>query len=188
MAMNQEHFLYENGQMFVVQNQERAQLRQRETLQNGTVINPDGTFQLRNQAQARLNNGECLYPLANRYQNQEQYQQQMQNRYLAMAEPHFAFRNGKVYQNQNQVQMQLNEGWMLMNGTVVNPDGSYQLKNGKKEQMRNGEYLDWEGNRYENREMFRERMERRVQDKREIHDRQMMERKMMAEPKKRIGS
>lgn len=185
-AMNQEHYMFESGQMYVVQNQERAQLRQRETTQHGTIVNPDGTFQNRNQAQARLANGECLDPEGNRYQNKEQYQHQMQNRYMALAEPHFNFRNGNVYQNQNQVHMQLNERWILRNGTIINPDGTYQLQNGDKQKMRNGEFMDWEGNRYENREIFKERMEKQIHERKELNQRQMMERKS-GEPRRRSG-
>lgn len=176
-AMNQEHYLFEDGQMYVVQNQWREQLRQQETTQQGTIVNPDGTFQNRNQEHLHLSNGECLDPEGNRYQNKEQYQHQVQNRYMALAEPHFIFRNGKVYQNQNQVNVLLNERWILKNGTIVNPDGTYQLQNGNTQKMRNGEFLDWEGNRYENREMFRERMEKQIHDRKEYQQRQMMERK-----------
>ena len=42
----------------------------------------------------------------------------------------------------------------LNNGSVVNPDGSYQLQNQKKYQLRNGEYLDMNCNRYLNQNQY----------------------------------
>lgn len=177
----------ENGQMYQVQNQQKFQVRERISNQNGLVVNPDGSYQYRNQAQVRLGEGECLDPEGMQYRSQSQYQQQMQNRYMAMAEPHFAYQNGQVIQTQNQMQTQLRSSWKLNNGTIVNPDGTYQNKNGKREQLRNGEYLDWDGQRYENQERFRERMQQRLQDKNEMKQRERIERKTVNEPRKRIG-
>ena len=50
----------------------------------------------------------------------------------------------------------------LRNGTTVNPDGSVQLKNKKQLRLKDGECLDMDGNRYETRERFREKMEQRM--------------------------
>ena len=69
----------------------------------------------------------------------------------------------------------------------INPDGTIEEKNGNKERLRNGEYLDGEGKRYENQDRFRERMEQRVQDRNEMRDRERIERKNVTEPRKRVG-
>jgi hypothetical protein len=45
----------------------------------------------------------------------------------------------------------------LRKGGVINPDGSYQLKNAERLQLHNGEYLDLDGNRYQNQRMFGKR-------------------------------
>lgn len=186
-AMNQEHFIYQNGQLFRAQNQEQKMVTEKLTLYNGLIINPDGTFQAKNKNQERLANGECLDTEGIRYKNQAEFHQQTQNRLQAMAEPHFLFQDGKLYRTGNQARLQVQDQWKLQNGTIVNPDGSYQLKNGKKEQMRNGELLDQEGRKYESRERFREKMEFRVRDRMEMRDRDLRERRNMQDGRKRIG-
>jgi hypothetical protein len=185
-AMNREHYVYQDGQLYRVQNQERIHLREPVKLQSGLVIHTDGTYRNRDQVQARLLNGECLDPEGNKYQSQEQFRQQMRTQYMAMAEPHFFYQNGYVYRTQNQVTAQIHQRWTLPNGTWINPDGSYQVSNGKKAQMKNGEYLDGDGIRYENHNRFTERMQQRVQDRMELKEREKMERKMM-EPRRRVG-
>lgn len=187
MAMNQEHFLLENGKLFQVRDQQRVQVREQLMIHAGLIVNPDGTCQLQNRQQLRLNNGECLDMEGNRYRTQAQFRTQAQQRLQAMAEPHFFYQNGAVYRNQNQMQSQIRETWKLQDGTVVNPDGTLQLNNGTKSKMRNGEFLDWEGKRYENRDRFRERMESRVRDRMEMRDRELLERKRANEAGKRIG-
>lgn len=186
-AMNMEHFIVQDGNVYQVKNQEQTRLQEQARLQNGTLINPDGTFQLRNQAQARLNNGECLDMEGKRYRNEEMYQQQMRIHVQAMAEPHLLFQNGILYRSQNQVQAQVHERMQLQNGATVNPDGSYMLK-GKKTQLKNGECLDMDGKRYETRDRFREKMELRVRDRMEMRDREMIERKRATESGRRIGN
>jgi len=183
-AMKQEHFLSMNGNIYQVQNQDRFQLRDQMRLQNGMILNPDGTYQIRNQKQERLRDGECLDPDGNKYQNQQEFHNQMQTKFQAMNEPHFMYQNGKMYRIENQAQSQLRQRWMLDDGTVVNPDGSLQMQNGKRDQLRNGECLDWEGRRYENQDRFRERMEQRVRDRMQMRDRDMMDRRKM-DPQRR---
>lgn len=46
----------------------------------------------------------------------------------------------------------------LNNGTIVNPDGSYQLQNQQKLQLRDGECLDMNGARYLNQGKFNKRV------------------------------
>ncbi len=88
----------------------------------------------------------------------------------------------------NQIKVQVQERWSLNNGIVVNPDGTYELRNQKRERLQNGEYLDWEGKRYENQERFKERMQQRVQDRIEMRDRDRIERKGATESRRRLGS
>ncbi len=183
-AMNQEYFIQDNGEMYQVLNQERSRLTQRFQLANGVAINPDGTFTIRNKMQRRLADGECLDGEGNRYQTQAQLNQHYQNRFMAMAEPHFLYRNGRLYRSQNEAQVEVQGRWTLQNGAIIGPDGSYRL-NGKKEQLRNGEFLDREGNRYENRDSFREKMELRVRDRKDIRDRELLERR--PETRRRMG-
>jgi len=183
-AMNQEHFIHQDGQVYQVLNQERTRLTERVNLQNGLVINPDGTYRMKNKRQQNLANGECLDQEGNRYQTQTELNQRYQNRFMAMLEPHFFFQNGKLYRSQNQVQVQVKGQWRLENGAVITPNGTYQL-NGKKEQLKNGESVDREGNRYENRDRFREKMELQLRERKEVRDREIRERR--PETRRRIS-
>lgn len=184
-AKNQEHFVNENGQMVHILNRERSQVRERIALENGLTVYPDGSFKFRNKKQERLADGEILTPSGNRYQNQQEFNQQMRNRLMAGAQPHFLFQNGKLYRSQNNVQTPAQQRWTLQNGATVNPDGSYQLRDGRKEQLRNGEFLDWEGNRYENRDRFREKMELRERDRMELRNKEMQERRQTPDHRRR---
>lgn len=73
-------------------------------------------------------------------------------------EDHLMLRDGSCYLVKQGEQVKLKTQLKLDNGTLVNPDGSYQLKNQKKYQMRNGECMDMKGNRYLNQNKFNKRM------------------------------
>ncbi len=89
MARNQEHFVYQDGALYRVQNQERQRVNEQLRLRDGTTVQTDGTIRKRDQVQTRLRSGECIDPDGNQYGSQEQFRQQMQHQYTAMAEPHF---------------------------------------------------------------------------------------------------
>ena len=55
---------------------------------------------------------------------------------------HLMLKDGKMYQIQNQEMVQLQEQLRLENGCVVNPDGSYQLKDKKQLKLKNDVTLD----------------------------------------------
>lgn len=70
-------------------------------------------------------------------------------------------RDGSVCLYQNQECIPLREQLRLQNGTSVNPDGSYQLRNGKQLRLRDGQCMDMEGRRYSSEARCMARMERR---------------------------
>ncbi|MBL6448742.1 hypothetical protein JMN32_20690 [Fulvivirga sp. 29W222] len=187
-AMNQAHFEAHNGQLYHVQNQVRARVNETLSLPNGMTVNPDASYRLQNRQQNRLSDGECLDGEGNQFRSQQQYHQHMQTRITAMSEPHFQFQDGNVYRFQNHMQYQLHEPWKLGNGGVIKPDGSYTPKNGKKEMLKNGEYLDMDGKRYENRERFKDRMEQRVRDRMDLREREKREQRGKVGSGKRIGN
>lgn len=83
----QDHFMFQDGQMYQVQQGQRSRVQNQVRLQNGTVCNPDGTCQLQNQNTFRMRNGECMDMAGNRYMNQRKFnrnkmmtQQQMERR------------------------------------------------------------------------------------------------------------
>jgi len=83
-----------------------------------------------------------------------QQQDQVQKQDRIHQEEHFRFYDGKLYQYKLGVQSQLMEHVRLKNGTVINADGSYQLQNQERYQLRSGECMDMEGLRYRNHNQF----------------------------------
>lgn len=72
-------------------------------------------------------------------------------------EDHLMLQDGSCQLIKDGVPTKLTAQLKLNNGTVVNPDGSYQLQNQQKLQLRNGECLDMTGNRYLNQNKFNKR-------------------------------
>jgi len=92
-----------------------------------------------------------------------QQQDQIQKQDRIHQEDHYRFYDGKLYQYKNGVQNQVMEQVRLRNGTVLNPDGSYQLQNQERFQLRQGECLDMDGLRYRTHNQFNKR--RNIPDK-----------------------
>ena len=69
-----------DGKLYQFQNGVRSQVQSQMKLRNGGTVNPDGSYQLKNQERMQLHNGECLDLDGNRYQNQNMFnQRQMMN-------------------------------------------------------------------------------------------------------------
>ena len=159
----QEHILMENGNLYRVMNQERIQLRDQFQLNNGGIINADGTYQLQNKNTRRLKDGQCLDMEGNRYRNQDHFNRHVQARTQAMNKEYLMMQNGQVYQYQNNERTQLQERFQLKNGTQINPDGNVQLRNKKQIRLSEGECVDMDGRRSAARDQLWDRMERRIQ-------------------------
>lgn len=61
---------------------------------------------------------------------------------------HLTLQDGKLYHNKNRQQALVDAILFLPNGVEVHPDGVYKATNGHIYTLRNGEYLDMEGDRY----------------------------------------
>jgi hypothetical protein len=61
-------------------------MQERVTLQNGMIINPDGSYQLKNQTRMQLRDGECLSPDGKKYQNQERFREKMETKFKEKGE------------------------------------------------------------------------------------------------------
>jgi len=183
MALYTRHFLFQNGNSWQIENGEKLLIRNRFIMQNGLVVNPDGTFKFGNLKKIKLKEGECLDPDGTLFRTQQQFQQHRIT--LHLAEPYFCFLNGKVYQAKNQLESPLKFRWRFANGATINPDGIYHRKNGKKEQLNNGEYLDQAGNRYESRNKFIEKIEQEFQESLVLREQEKSERKKTTESPKR---
>jgi len=86
-----------------------------------------------------------------------QQQDQVQKQDRIHQEEHFRYYDGKLYQYKDGVQSQVMEQVRLKNGTVINPDGSYQLQNQERYQLRTGECMDMDGLRYRTHNQFNNR-------------------------------
>ncbi|MFT3846756.1 MAG: hypothetical protein QM725_16975 [Lacibacter sp.] len=87
-------------------------------------------------------------------QDQLQQKDRIQKKDRIHQEDHLQLQDGKMYQVKEGVRTQLQSQFTLKNGTVCNPDGTCMLQNKKQIQLRNGECLDLEGNRYMNQNKF----------------------------------
>ena len=97
--------------------------------------------------------------------NQDKEQDQKRDMTQDQIKDHLILRDGKMYQVKNGEEIALQNQLRLNNGTVVNPDGTYEFKNKNRKQLRDGECLDMEGKQYRNREQFEHRMEKMKKEK-----------------------
>ena len=88
---------------------------------------------------------------------------QDQNRDQDRVQEHLMLKDGKMYRVNEQKQTQLTTPLQLDNGATVNPDGTYQLQDRKQKRLKDGQCLDFQGNRYSNQQQFREQMQLRNQ-------------------------
>lgn len=92
-----------------------------------------------------------------------QDQDRQQDREQIHQEEHFMLKDGQMMQFKEGEQAPLQNSFTLRNGTIVNPDGSYQLRNGRQLRLRDGECLAMDGKKYRSEERFNRQMERREQ-------------------------
>lgn len=76
---------------------------------------------------------------------------------------HLVLRDGKMMYSLNGQEMQLQQPLTLKNGTVIHPNGTYVLKNGKQRVLRIGQCLDLKGKVYDSEQVFL-RQNRRTQN------------------------
>lgn len=96
-------------------------------------------------------------------------------------EEHLMFMDGKLYRWQNGNRAEVQSQVQLRNGGVANPDGTYQLQNRERMQLRNGECLDLDGNRYQNQNRFNQR---RMMTQQQI---QQSQKKIMQKQQKKMN-
>jgi opacity protein-like surface antigen len=79
---------------------------------------------------------------------------------LTVNDEHLIMKNGKMYHSLNGKEMIMENPMTLHNSTVMHSDGSYQLKNGKNRQLRNGHCMDMNGKKYRSHQMYQKSMMR----------------------------
>lgn len=73
---------------------------------------------------------------------------------------HLIMKDGKMYHSLNGKEMMMDNQMTLQNNTIMHSDGFYQLQNGKKHQLRNGQCMDMHGRKYRSHQMFQKSMMR----------------------------
>jgi len=149
-----------NGEMLQLRDRAQVRLKEQVTLNDGTIINSKGLYTTKDGKQLRLKNGECLDNDGIKYRNEYQYRYKIQqeNQDLDQAQiqnrnqnrVHYVFMDGEMLQVRNQLQERLQTSMTLNNGTVVNPDGTYQARDRKQLRLKDGECLNMDGKLYQN--------------------------------------
>jgi hypothetical protein len=157
-----------NGEMLELRDRAEMRLKEKQTLSDGSVILPDGTYQTVDGAHLKLQNGECLDGDGIKYRNEYQYRYKVNQENTGLTGAQIQERNqnrvqysmidGEMYLVRNQEQQRIQERLDLGNGIVVNADGSYQIRDQKKLQLHDGECLNTEGQKFNNMYQYRKMM------------------------------
>lgn len=165
---DQDRLMLVDGEVLQIRDQDQIRLNEPITLNDGTVINPDGTYMTGDQKQMRLKDGECLDNDGVFYRNEYQYRYKIQQENRGLAENQIRERNqnrfqvmvidGEAYQIRNEYQIKIQNQFDVGDGTVVHPDGTYQNRNQQQLQLKEGECINMDGakfmNMYQNRKMI----------------------------------
>ena len=162
-----------NGEMLQLRDRAETHLREKQTLNDGTVLYPNGTYETVDGHRYKLKNGESLDGDGALYRNEYQYRHKImrENEGLTQAQMRernehrfqYSMINGEVYRIQNEAQLRLQTPMQLANGATVHPDGTYQVENQARVRLREGECLDAAGEKFRNMYQMRKKLIRQVQ-------------------------
>jgi len=157
-----------NGDVLQIRDRDQIRLKDKITLNDGTVVNPDGTYITRDKDRFRLRDGSCIDMDGILYRNEYQYQYKIRNENKGLSEAQIQERtqnryhimniDGQLYQIKNQAQNKLKQQLKLNNRVVVNPDGSYTNRDGQQVHLRDGEVLNMDGQIFKNTYMHQKMM------------------------------
>ena len=136
-----------NGEMLELRDRAEMRLKDKQTLADGSVVSPDGTYVTADGDRLKLKNGECLDGDGIKYRNEYQYRYKVGQENKGLTQDQIRERNqnrvqytlvdGDMYVVRNQTQQRLQESLDLGNGVVVDPDGSFQTRDQKRLQLGN---------------------------------------------------
>lgn len=157
-----------NGEMLEVRDRAQLQLKEKQTLADGTVVHPDGTYQTMEGQRLRLHDGECLDGDGIKYRNEYQYRYKVNQENKGLAQNQIEERNqnrlqymqvdGEMYRIENQFQNRLQSQMNLADGVTVNPDGTYQTRDREQLKLQDGECLNLDGQKFQNLHQQRKMM------------------------------
>ncbi len=154
-----------NGEMLELRDRAEMHLREKQTLEDGTVVFPNGQYQTRDGLKFRLKDGECLDNDGIKYRNEYQYRYKVRQENRGLTESQIQERNqnriyytlvdGDMYLVRNQSQHRIQDKIDLGNGVVVNADGTYQNRERKQLQLKDGECINMDGEVFRNMYQYR---------------------------------
>ena len=154
-----------NGEMLELRDRAEMRLKDKQTLSDGSVLSPDGTYQTTDGDRLKLKKGECLDGDGIKYRNEYQYRYKVGQENKGLTQDQIRERNqnrvqytlvdGDMYVVRNQTQQRLQESLDLGNGVVVDPDGSFQTRDQKRLQLKDGECLNADGQMFSNMYQYR---------------------------------
>ncbi|NNK19427.1 MAG: hypothetical protein HKP49_09770 [Maribacter sp.] len=157
-----------NGEMLELQDRAQLRLKEKQTLADGTIVHPDGTYQIRNGERLRLQEGECLDGDGIKYRNEYQYRYKVNQENKGLVQNqieernqnrlHYMLVDGEMYRIENQFQNRLQSQFNLADGGTVNPDGTYQTRERKQLKLQDGECLNLDGQKFQNLHQHRKMM------------------------------
>lgn len=154
-----------NGEMLEIRERAEMRLREKQTLSDGSVVAPDGTYETSDGSRLKLKNGECLDGDGIKYRNEYQYRHKVSQENKGLTQDQIRERNqnrvyytmvdGEMFLVRNQSQRRLEESLDLGNGVVVNPDGSFQTRDQKRLRLHDGQCLNEDGQMFSNMYQYR---------------------------------
>ena len=181
-----------NGEMLQLRDRAHMRLKEKITLKDGTQINSNGIYITPDGKQFKLKNGECMDSDGIVYRNEYQYRYKVQqeNKGLDQAQIqnrnqnriHYVSMDGDMLQVRNQSQERLQTSMTLNNGTVVNPDGTYQVRDRQQLRLQDGECINMDGELFQNQIQHRKML---VQKNKKMMNKKMNLKKPKT-PKKKI--
>jgi len=165
---DQDRLMLVDGDVLQIRDRDQIRLQDPITLNDGTVVYPNGSYLTRDRIRLQLKDGECLDNDGVKYRNEYQYRYKVQqeNKGLSVAQIQERNQNryqvmmidGETFQIQNREQNRIQEQVNLGDGIMVNPDGSYQNQERKQLRLQDGECINMDGamfkNTYQHRKMI----------------------------------
>ena len=173
--------------MLQIRDRDQIRLQESITLNDGTVVNPNGTYHLRNGDRLRLNEGECLDADGIMYRNEYQYRYKVEQENKGLNQAQVQERNqnrvqymlvdGEMLQIRNQSQNRLEQRLNLADGGTINPDGSYQMRDRKQLRLQDGECLNMEGTMFKNTYQYQKTLAKKSTMKKKVNKTSGMKKK-----------
>lgn len=157
-----------DGEVLQIRDQDQIRLQDPVTLNDGTVVNPNGSYLTKDRVRLRLKDGECLDNEGNKYRNEYQYRHKIMQEDKGLTNAQIQQRNqnrfqimridGEVYQIRTRSQERLQQRLELSNGGSIDPDGTYMTQDRKQLRLQNGECMNLSGEKFRNMHQHRKMM------------------------------